>query len=254
MSKTKSHMTRYYEEICEHMKRIHDEEFAGIAEAARVLADHIKQDKLIYVWGPGGHSNMTAMEVFFRAGGLMHISAILDDGTLLSSGARRSMSMERTPGYGKVVISDNDIGEGDLLIITNAYGINATCIEGALEAKQRGATIIAVSSRRHAENSSPDHPARHPSKMNLHDIADYHLDCKVEIGDAKIAIPGIEQKVGAMSTFANAYTINSLILETVGLLAEEGVTPPIWRSGNSPGGDEANKQYMDRLVGRVRWL
>ncbi len=34
----------------------------------------------------------------------MHVDAILDEGTLLSSGALRSMAIERLPGYGRVVI------------------------------------------------------------------------------------------------------------------------------------------------------
>ena len=66
----------------------------------------------------------------------MHVSAILDEGTLLSNGALRSMAIERTPGYGKIVIADQRLGDGDLLILVNAYGINAALIDAALEAKR----------------------------------------------------------------------------------------------------------------------
>src|SRR5690606_493047 len=102
--------------------------------------------------------NLAAQEVFFRAGGLMHISAILDEGTLLSNGALRSMAIERTPGYGRVVIADQNLGPGNLLILVNAYGINAALIDAALEAKRRGVFLIGVSSRRHAEATAPEHP------------------------------------------------------------------------------------------------
>ena len=67
----------------------------------------------------------------------MHISAILDEGTLLSNGALRSMAIERTPGYGKIVIEDYNLKKDDLLILINAYGINAALIDAALEAKRR---------------------------------------------------------------------------------------------------------------------
>ena len=83
--------------------------------AAERLADQIAADRLVHVYGPGGHSNLAAQEIFFRAGGLMHVSAILDEGTLLSNGALRSMAIERTPGYGRIVIADQRLGEGDLL-------------------------------------------------------------------------------------------------------------------------------------------
>ncbi|MFD2333849.1 SIS domain-containing protein [Cohnella sp. GCM10020058] len=59
----------------------------------------------------------------------MHVSAILDEGTLLSGGALRSMAIERTPGDAAVVLEDYGIGEGDLLILMNAYGINAAFID-----------------------------------------------------------------------------------------------------------------------------
>ncbi len=64
----------------------------------------------------------------------MHVSAILDEGTLLSNGALRSMAIERTPGYGKIVIANQRLGAGDVLILVNAYGINSALIDAAMEA------------------------------------------------------------------------------------------------------------------------
>ena len=145
------------------LTRILEEERDALDRAADRLAAHIAADRLIYVFGPGGHSNLAAQEIFFRAGGLMHVSAILDEGTLLSNGALRSMAIERTPGYGKVVIADRGLGAEDLLILVNAYGINAALIDAALEARKRGVFLIGVSSRDHADGTSPDHPARHPT-------------------------------------------------------------------------------------------
>jgi uncharacterized phosphosugar-binding protein len=42
--------------------------------------------------------------------------------------------------------------------------------------------------------------------------------------------------------------------EAVQLLVQEGVTPPIWMSGNAPGGDEANARFIERFKGRIRKL
>lgn len=247
-------MTGYLTKIFEHLQRIHDEEADSIKKAAYVLADHIKQDKLVYVYGPGGHSNLGSQEIFFRAGGLMHVSAILDEGTLLSGGALRSMAVERTPGYGRIVIDDYGLKDGDLLIIVNAYGINAATIDAALEAKARGVKTIAVTSVHHALETPLDHPARHPSKTNLADLVDIVLDCKIDVGDAVVEIEGLEQRVAAMSTFANAYVLNSLVAETVEVLVHEGITPPIWMSGNATGGDEANARFIERFKGRIKKL
>ncbi len=244
----------YLESVTALMRRIQTEEQAAIAAASDILAAQIEADRLIHIYGPGGHSNLAAQEVFFRAGGLMHVSAILDEGTLLSNGALRSMAVERLPGYGRIVIADQGLGESDVLILANAYGINAALIDAALEAKSRGVRLIGVSSRDHANATPSDHPARHPSKHNLHDLVDIAIDCKVPVGDALVQIEGVEQPIAAVSTFANAFALNALVIHTVARLAKGGLEPPIWRSGNAPDGDRMNARFIARFRDRVRSL
>ena len=181
--------------VTELIQLIHDEEKEQIEAAARKLAKHVAQDRLVHIFGPGGHSNLASQELFFRAGGLMHINAILDEGTLLSNGALRSMAIERTPGYGRVVIENQGLGPDDLLILVNAYGINSALIDAALTAREKGVFLVGVSSRRHADQTAPDHPARHPSKKNLHDIVDISIDTKVPIGDAIIEVPSLSENM-----------------------------------------------------------
>jgi uncharacterized phosphosugar-binding protein len=244
----------YLEKVQALMRAVVTDEAKVLDQAAEKLASQVSADRLIYVFGPGGHSNLASQEIFFRAGGLMHISAILDEGTLLSNGALRSMAIERTPGYGRVVISNWAIGSDDLLILVNAYGINAALIDAALEARRRGCFTIGVSSRRHASETLPDHPARHPTKQNLHDVVDIAIDTKVPVGDALLDLPGLSESIGACSTFANAIALNALVIQTVAKLVERGIEPPVWRSGNAPGGDEANARFIDAFRGRVRGL
>jgi uncharacterized phosphosugar-binding protein len=233
---------------------LHDEEVSSIREAASMIAEHVKHDKIVYAFGGGGHSNLASQEIFFRAGGLVHVSAMLDEGTLLSGGALRSMAVERTPGYGRIVVDDYGLGEGDLLLIINAYGINSATIDAAMEAGRRGVKTIGITSVSHASQTSEDHAARHPSKKNLHDIVDVVVDSKVPIGDAVVEIDGLEQRVAAISTFANAYLLNTIVAETVEFLVEAGVSPPIWTSGNAPGGDDANSRFIGEFKGRIKNL
>lgn len=244
----------YFNSVTDLMRRIQTEEREALEAAGKLIAAQIAKDKLVHVFGPGGHSNLATQEVFFRAGGLMHMNAILDEGTLLSNGALRSMAIERTPGYGRIVIENQNLGEGDLLLLVNAYGINAALIDAAITARDRGVSLIGVSSRSHAEQTAPDHPARHPTKQNLHDLVDVAIDTKVPIGDAIVSIPSVTENTAAVSTFANAIALNSLVIRTVVHLRDMGEEPPIWRSGNAPGGDEANGKFLDRFRDRVRTL
>lgn len=244
----------YFTAVTTLMGRIRDEEPDAIARAADLMTEQIAADRLVHVYGPGGHSNLASQEIFFRAGGLMHISAMLDEGTLISSGALRSMAIERTPGYGRIVVDNYRLAGDDLLILVNAYGINSALIDAAQRARELGVTLIGVSSREHAEQTSPDHPARHPSRANLHDVVDVHIDTKVPIGDAVVQVEGALEKSGATSTFANAYALNWLVLETLSRLAARGHQVPMWRSGNAPGGDQANARFTAEFAGRVKLL
>lgn len=115
-------------------------------------------------------------------------------------------------------------------------------------------TVIGVSSRAHAEATPKDHPARHSSKQNLLDIVDFAIDTKVPVGDAVVAVPGMTQNIAAISTFANAFALNALVIHIVDLLVQQGIEPPVWRSGNATGGDAANARFIERFRGTVRWL
>jgi uncharacterized phosphosugar-binding protein len=236
------------------MQRILVEERASLDQAAGKLADQIAADRLVHIYGPGGHANLAAQEIFFRAGGLMHVSAILDEGTLLSRGALRSTAMERTPGYGRVVIKGWGLGSDDLLILVNAFGINAALIDAALEARRKGAFLIGFSSHGHALQTSPDHPARHPAKHNLQDLVDIAIDTKIDVGDALVQVGNMSERIAAVSTFTNAFALNNLVIRTVAKLVERGIEPPVWRSNNAPGGDEANERFISRFRGRVKRL
>ena len=69
-----------------------------------------------------------------------------------------------------------------------------------------------------------------------------------------LELPGFEQKIGAVSTYANAYVLNCIVVEAINLLADSGINPPVWSSGNAPGGDEWNQQFIDRFKNKVRAL
>lgn len=249
-----SKYTEFYRDtVIRLLQEIEEKERGSIDKAADFMAQTIKEEKMIHVIGPGGHSNIGAYELFYRAGGLVPVNAILDPGTLLSMGAQRSTIIERTPGYGVAVLEAFGVKDG-VLIIVNAYGINAMCIDVALEARRRGVPTIGVTSRAFAAKVPPDHPARHPSKKNLFEVVDVHVDCHVPFGDAVVSVEGLLQKVAPVSTLVNCFTLNLLVIKTVEKLLAQGIAPPVWTSANIPGGDQANRDYIERYQGRIRLL
>lgn len=247
-------LEQYYEGVLRVIDKIKVRERGKIEEAARVISDSIEKDKLIHVFGTGGHSSIGAEEMFWRAGGLVPINAILDPGVSLAHGALRSTLVERTPGYAKAVLDYYRVKKDDVIIIVNAYGINSVTIDSALESKKRGAKVIAVTSSEFCKVVPEDHPARHPTKKNLFEIADIFVDCHVPPEDAIVKVKGFEQKVAPVSTIANAFVVNAIVAKTVDNLVKKGVSPPVWMSANMPGGDEANKKYFEKYFERIKHL
>lgn len=225
----------YHSTITGILSRIVSEETEQISAAATVLADCVEQGKLIHVFGTGGHSYMAGEEMFYRAGGLQPLNAILDSGVSLANGARRSTIVERTPGYAKAVLDTYGVAEGEAIILVNVNGINSLTIESAIEAKKRGLKVIGVTSKEFSLNVPPNTPSRHPSNKNLFEVSDIVIDVHIPPGDALLTLPGVKPKVAAGSTVAIAFVLNALTAKTVSLLAERGIEPPLWVSANLPG-------------------
>lgn len=244
----------YHAEVSSILARIVSDEARNISEAAEVLADCVERGNLIYVFGTGGHSYMAGEEMFYRAGGLQPLSAILDSGVSLANGARRSTIVERTPGYAKTVLDAYGVAEGEAIVLVNVNGINSLTIDSATECRKRGLTVIAVTSKEFSQSIPPDTPARHPSNKNLFELADIVIDVHIPAGDALLQLSGVKSRVAAGSTVAIAFALNALVAETVRVLSERGVEPPLWVSANLPGGDEANKAFFSGNTARIKHL
>jgi uncharacterized phosphosugar-binding protein len=247
-------IAQYHAAVTAMLHKIADTQQEPIRTAARRCADAIAEERYLYVIGTGGHSAIAPQEMFWRAGGLVPVYPILDAGFLLSHGAWRSNLVERTPGYVIPILKYHGVGAGDVLIVCNAYGINAATIDAALEGKRLGATVIGVTSTEFAARTPADHPSRHPSRKNLHEIVDIFLNTWLPYGDAVVQVPGCAQAVAPTSSLGTAFVLNSLVATTVEELVRRGIDPPVWMSANLPGGDEANRKHFDKHLQRVKFL
>ena len=141
-----------------------------------------------------------------------------------------------------------------MLIIFHNIGINPATIDAAAEAKKNGVKIIAVSSSRWQSEMPPEHFIRHPNKTNLFDYADVCIDDFNPVGDAVVTVPGLDIPIAPASNIIDFYIAHLLEIETVRQCIEMGVTPPVWSSANTPGGDEKNAKYLEKYKPRVKML
>jgi uncharacterized phosphosugar-binding protein len=231
------------------LQRVSDEQLPAIAAAAGRIADCIAGGGLLHVFGTG-HSQLLAAELFYRAGGLVPVNAILDLPLSVMVSARRSTWLERVAGYAEQVLQDEPVRDGDVVLVVSNSGRNAVPIEMALAAKSRGATVLALTSVRFSGNVD----SRHPSGMKLMDCADVVLDNYGADGDAAVRIPGCPTAVSATSTVVGGALLQALSAATVAELQRRGIRPPVWQSANGEAGDRANAAYIAEYQGRIRRL
>lgn len=219
---------------------------------AEILSDTIKDGRLIFLWGPGGHSSIFSEDAMYRKGELASLCPIYDPSISLSHGAAREINgMERVEGYGKVIVEYNRIGKGDAVILGSAYGINPVAIQGALECKKRGAYVISITSPSFSDASTYG-GAKHKSGKSLYSVSDMYIDSFVPYGDAVLSYDILEHKISPVATIMQAIILKALLAETMVKMKEKGIDPFTWTNSLQAGGIEANSDYMKKIWGRVK--
>lgn len=238
----------YHRRLSALLDEIFEKEAGNIEKAGDFLAQTLKQDGLLYVFGCG-HSHMLEEELFYRAGGLAAVYPIFETAAMLHEGAAKSSRIERMSGYAPYVLERYPIGEKDCLLISSTSGINPFPMEMAEGARARGAKVIGISSFAYREK-----PSRRADGKHLPDVCDLCIDNHVPVGDAVIQVREDGTKAGPVSTVATLAIANSIALTACEKLKEQRIEPQVFRSGNCPGTDEYNAQILAEYMPRVRHL
>ncbi len=244
----------YFNKIIENLEEVNEKQYENIKKAACLMADAIEKDKLINVYGGGGHTTLCVGEMFFRAGGLANVNPIVENGLTVFNNALKYLELERTVNYGSAIMKYYKLKKDDLLIIFHNIGINPATIDAAEEAKKAGAKIVAVSSSYWQKEMPKDHFIRHPNKKNLFDYADVCIDDYNPVGDAVVKIEGFDTPVAPISNIVDFYIAHMLEIECVKECVRRGIKAPCWSSANTPGGDEKNAAYLEKYGPRVKLL
>lgn len=244
----------YVEKAFANIREVVEKQGAGIHAAAELMADAIRDDKLINVYAGGGHTTLAMGEMFFRAGGLANINPIMETALSVFNQALKYLELERTVNFGASIVKYYDLQKDDLLIIFHNIGINPATIDAAMEAKKRGVKIIAVASSCWQNEMPADHFIRHPSGRNLFDFADVCIDDYNPVGDAIVNVPGLDTPIAPVSNLVDFTIAHLLEIETVRICVERGIVPPVWSSANTPGGDEKNASYLRKYKPRIKNL
>lgn len=242
-------LTDYFHRIHDLLTLIEREEGDRMREAARRVAEGLKRGGIVQLFGCG-HSHLLAEEVFYRAGGLVPVKPILIEPLMLHEGAVRSSRLERQNDYAATFLPDQEIHKEDVVFVLSTSGRNPVPIDVALYAKEQGAYVIGITSPKYAQSQ----PSRHKGGKRLHEVVDLVIDNHAPVGDALLTHPKVAVPFAPSSTVTGAALLNGILAEAVALLAENGVEPPVFLSGNMEGADAHNKRLIAQYRKRIPLL
>jgi uncharacterized phosphosugar-binding protein len=224
----------------EHLNRVLNGNFEVMERIRTRLVQDVSSGKSLFVFG-SGHSAIFTMELYHRAGGASFVIPIVGDYLLPTAGPPVVRVLERTPMAANALLARAEPKAGEMIWISSQSGVNAAVVDFALEAKKRGLSTVAFTSRTHSQAVS----SRHASGKRLFEVCDETVDLMGFVGDASIEIRP-ELKAGPLSTLGSVFLGHSILVSVMADLEKQGVACT-YTSVNTPEGEKRN-QSIEKIA------
>ena len=212
------------------LRRLANEGAGTIEDAARVLSCAWRKGGILAV---ARTNHVLHDELIRRAGGPIAVAELEED-------AEASLIALDGTQLDRVVYRLTNVRQDDVVLVHVNAGTSRHAVDLALQARAVGARSIALNQLAYERASE----ARHPSGKRLADVADVTVDLGGEIGDAAIAITGLDAKVAPTSGVTGTAAAWAIIARACEILAGEGLSVPIFQSMHEPGAPERNDQLV----------
>lgn len=241
----------YFDEIIALLEKVRETQLDAVDQAAKTIAEKVAAGGRIFAFG-ASHSSLPVQDIVYRAGGLMLINPLYGPGieALTTRPTTLGSQMEQMPGYGKVLLDNSPIEEGDVLIVVSVSGRNAVPVELAREARAKGVFVVGLTSGKYTDAVT----SRVPDGTKLKDHADLLLDNQVDAGDAVLNLDGVPQKFTPASGVTSTAILHSLSAAIIENLIERGIEAPVFLAANLDGGAEWNAKHMAENRDRIFYL
>ncbi|HEX5484118.1 MAG TPA: SIS domain-containing protein [Terriglobia bacterium] len=222
----------YFRRIEEILTAIRQTQKDKIEQAGEAFARSIRSGGRVYLFG-SGHSVLPVLDIFPRYGSFIGFYPIYDPRLMWFNvvgpgGARELLWLERHEGYVQIILESYTLTPRDSILIFSHGGLNAAPVEMALEGKQKGVTVVSVSSHQNQRQARPTHS----SGKTLASASEIAIDNCVPPEDALVDVGGMQEKFAAGSTVAAVSIAMALVAETGTRLAQSGLKPPTFVSPN----------------------
>jgi len=203
-------------------------------KASSAVAETLANKGLVHLYG-SGHSVLPVQETYPRYGSYVGFNPLTDPrvmwhNILGAGGVRELLWLERTEKYAEKFLDHQPLNAGDTIVIFGHSGSNASGIDTALYAKERGLTVIAITAK-----SNAGKPASHSSGKRLPHAADIVIDTGAPVEDAIVDIKGWSRPVAGSSTVLAMMMMHELLAESAQKLADRGIELPVFASPTIPG-------------------
>lgn len=234
------YLETYFETIDKLLAQIRETQREAIEAAAEAIAESLANEGALFVMDTG---HMLKHEAFNRAGGMMVITpfsyglSVECPLEVRKSGAADEDAANVESRTVALALDQSPLRKGDVLIINSNSGRTSNVIEVAMQCRDRGITVVGISSRQQMTKC----PVAHPSGKKLFDVAGICIDNCGPHGDAAVEVKDNE-KTCPVSGLGGAYIFWAIHADAVERLQAKGVNPTIFRSVHVSGHEYIDKQ------------
>lgn len=239
-------MLSYFDAAHKILDTIQASQQENIELAIQLVSESLLAGGVWHLCGTG-HSHIISEEVYYRAGGLAPVNAILFPALMQHEGPASSTKLERLPGLARIIFEKQDMRPGEVLMIISNSGKNAVPIELAHLARGHGLKTIALTSL--AQSEAADFGKGQDQK--LFQVCDLAIDNCGTAGDATLPVPGTDLLTGPTSTLANVAIVQQIVYGVCCAYQRSGQEPPLFKSANLPGGDDWNRALIEKYGERI---
>ena len=227
-------MDKYIKTVCGYLEKLKTEE-SKLDSAAALMAETIKNDGLIHIFGTDPHSASAGDELFFMGGGLTHINPLYDPAFSFAHGAYRCNLCQELDGLAPVIMEyyENIKADEPIIIIGSRPDaiVFTQAIEKALAMKLR---VIAITSMDGAKEPS------WASKVAV--LIDNHAPEH----DRVLSCGGVS--TASVTSILTTAVLNLLTAKTIEILPDA----PVWK-GNRTGCID-DKPMIYNMINRIKHL
>ena len=217
---------------------------AAIARAADRFAATILAGRMVHVFG-SGHSRIMVEEMWPRYGSfpgfnpIVELSLSFHNLVVGANGQRQAMFLENVSGLAARILRNFALSSADTALVISSSGCNLVPIEMAEEFQRRGVRVVAIVSGAHCAASA----SKRADGKKLPDFADLTLDTGAPVGDAMVAIAGLDTPVAPGSTVGGCLLVNAIKAEVAARLVAAGQPPKVLSAASVVGTKRATEIF-----------